>query len=61
MIVNTGLEEFCIVGNTDAELKEQIAQHINKPFTTQDLEKRKRLENSMFSNLNNVKKLLDLL
>jgi hypothetical protein len=61
MIVNTGLEEFCIIGNTDDELIEQITILISKPFTNKDIEKRKRLENSMFSNLNNVKKLIDLL
>ncbi len=61
MIVNTGLENYCIVGNNEIELQELVQQYFEIPFSQTELNKRKSLENGMFSNEQNANKLFELI
>jgi len=61
MVNNTGLEGFCHIGSTTDELKNLLVKYFAQSFTKHDIEFRKTLENSFFSNKINVEKLLKLL
>ena len=61
MISNTGLESYCLIGNSSSELLQKIDDLMSMTFTTEMIQKRKELENSMFSNSLNVIRLTSLL
>lgn len=61
MVVDTGLEKYCLQGNNAVELRELVDTCMSKEFCNMDLQKRKELENSSFSNSYNVDKLVQLL
>jgi Tat protein secretion system quality control protein TatD with DNase activity len=60
MVVNTGLEELCSIKDSSAEMAEEIKRLFEQPF---DMEEKKRREDVLlesFSNVKNVKKLIQL-
>ena len=61
MVVDTGLEKYCLIGNNAAELRQLLDTYMSKEFGDSDLQKRKELENSTFSNSYNVEILIQLL
>ncbi len=56
-VAGSGLESACHVGTTANAFREIIAQLYHQPFTTDEIELRKRLLNGMFDNEVNVKKI----
>jgi hypothetical protein len=61
MVVDTGLEPYCLEGNGNKELLPLINEYMHVEFDQFQLNKRKELENSVFSNSYNVDRLIDLL
>lgn len=61
MVVDTGLEPYCLEGNGNKELLPLINKYMHVEFDQLQLNKRKELENSVFSNSYNVDRLIDLL
>ncbi|MCK4661362.1 MAG: glycosyltransferase [Bacteroidales bacterium] len=61
MVQNTGLENFCSIKNTAEEIKTEITRLFKIPFTSEQIEKRKKILYSQFSNIENAKKIIKLL
>ena len=61
MVVDTGLEPYCLEGNGSKELLPLINKYMDVEFDQLQINKRKELENSVFSNSYNVDRLIDLL
>jgi glycosyltransferase involved in cell wall biosynthesis len=61
MVQNTGLEELCIVAGTADEMIEAIITNMNKPFTQEIIEKRKKVLQEKFSNEANALQLIKLI
>jgi hypothetical protein len=60
MVVNTGLEELCVIRDNAAEMAEEIGKLFVKDFDMKEKEKREKVLLGDFSNETNVKKLLEL-
>jgi hypothetical protein len=60
MVVNTGLEELCVIRDNAAEMAEEISKLFVKDFDMKEKEKREKVLLGDFSNETNVKKLLEL-
>jgi hypothetical protein len=62
MVKNTGLEELCSVKDSVNEIKNEIIRLMKIPFTSDDIERRKKiLRNNGFSNNFNINKLCKLI
>jgi hypothetical protein len=61
MVIDTGLEAYCNIGDSSTMLLEKTNELMNQSFTAEMLLKRKELENSIFSNSYNVNQLISLL
>jgi hypothetical protein len=61
MVIDTGLEAYCNIGDSSTMLLEKANELMNQSFTPEMLVKRKELENSIFSNSYNVNQLISLL
>jgi len=62
MVVNTGLEEMCIVADDSNEMKSQLKDIFNCPFSMQEIHHRESvLNHNGFTNQHNTLKLLELL
>jgi hypothetical protein len=61
MVQNTGLEDLCIVAGTADEMIEAIITNMNKPFTQEIIEKRKKVLQERFSNEANALQLIKLI
>ncbi|MBL4654356.1 MAG: glycosyltransferase [Bacteroidia bacterium] len=61
MVLNTGLEELCIIADSASEFKKQVKNLMEKPFDAIEVEKRKRILAENYSNEENAKKLIRLL
>lgn len=61
MVQNTGLEDLCIVVNTADEMIGAVLEYFNKPFTQNEIEKRKKVLYQNFSNQSNAKQLTQLI
>jgi glycosyltransferase involved in cell wall biosynthesis len=49
MIINTGLENLCIIKNSINEIKQAINQYFKIPFRQEDINKRKMILDNQFS------------
>ncbi len=58
-VMGSGLESACHVGTTANAFQEIVAQLYHQPFTSDEIELRKRLLNRMFDNDVNAKKIVD--
>jgi hypothetical protein len=61
MIENTGLEEACYEANTPDKFRKILIELIDLDFKLADLDLRKKVLLDKFNNLENAKKLGDLL
>ena len=61
MVQNTGLESLCSVANSPTEFKAKVQQLFELDFTQDLLNTRTALLQTTFSNLNNARKIVDLL
>ncbi|MES2593008.1 MAG: hypothetical protein V4608_14090 [Bacteroidota bacterium] len=61
MVANTGLEPFCSVIDTSAEMTKEINRLFETPFDPANKQKRELILFENFSNATNVKKLIALL
>lgn len=62
MVEKTGLEELCVIRNSASELKEAITTLIKKPFSSEEMESRKKiLQGGKFSNDFNTDRLLEMI
>lgn len=61
MIQNTGLESLCIEANGAEEMKAAILSTFGKEFDDEQIQKRKEILESDFSNFNNAKKIDSLI
>lgn len=61
MVLNTGLENLCIIKDSAEEMKNEILRLFELPINTSEREKRETILSEQFSNSVNVKKLIDLL
>lgn len=61
MVENTGLEELCIVGNTNKQIREAIQKIVSIPFKKQDIERRRSLLVHKFSNTRNAEHLIEII
>ncbi|MDP4266024.1 MAG: glycosyltransferase [Bacteroidota bacterium] len=62
MIINTGLEELCIIRDTKEELKSAVIEYFSKPFTNDEIKKRDVCMYAMgFSNKKNVDTLIEII
>jgi glycosyltransferase involved in cell wall biosynthesis len=57
-VAGNGLESACHIGTTANAFREIIAQLYHQPFTTDEIELRRRLLNGMFDNEVNAKKII---
>ncbi|OPZ95675.1 MAG: hypothetical protein BWY70_01943 [Bacteroidetes bacterium ADurb.Bin408] len=62
MVVNTGLEDMCIVADEPALMKEKLKELFTYPFTMQHIVNRQNVLNrNGFTNASNTKLLLELI
>jgi hypothetical protein len=61
MVVETGLENACIIADSPDEMKKMINQLANTTFTEKEIEKRKNILFSGFSNEKNILTLINLI
>lgn len=61
MLEKTGLEKFCIVRNSAAEIKDAVKEYMHHFFTHEMIDERKKIIDTSFSNKINGAKLLQLL
>lgn len=61
MVQNTGLEPLCSIANSPTEFKAKVQQLFELDFTQDLLNTRTALLQTTFSNLNNARKIVDLL
>lgn len=62
MVEKTGLEDLCVIRNSAEELKSSIKELMQKPFSEEELEKRKKLlQGGKFSNEFNTVRLLEMI
>lgn len=61
MIMETGLEELCTLGDDAASMKALLKKLFEVPFTKAGIEKREAVLKNKFSDEENVKKLVELL
>jgi hypothetical protein len=61
MVANTGLEDLCVVRDSAIEMAKEIEVLKNLPITMSNIEKRKKLLESTFSNQYNAELLLNLI
>jgi len=61
MIERTGLENFCIICDSAADIKAGIKEYMSQSFTGEMITKRKEILNTAFSNKINGTKLVQLL
>lgn len=60
MVVNTGLEHLCSVMDSPVDMAKEITRLFEIPFDMQEKQKREIVLSENFSNVNNVKKLIEL-
>lgn len=60
MVANTGLEHLCSVVDSPEEMAKEISRLFEMPFDMQEKQKREKILSANFSNVINVKKLLEL-
>ena len=60
MVINTGLENLCSIKDNAKEMAKEIIRLFEKPFEMDEKQKRKKILYENFSNVINVKKLLEL-
>jgi hypothetical protein len=58
MLRGTGLDDCCIIANTAEEMREEIREHMELPFTKGDIETRKRILSQQYDNSVNARRLL---
>ncbi len=61
MVGNTGLEKMCIIQNEYKKIPQRIQQLMKVNFTAENIEQRKNILNTTFSNVENAKKMINLL
>ena len=61
MIDQTGLEHLCHLANTSHEMIETIEELFTQDFTAEEIEKRKEVLETSFSNQGNARKIIGLL
>lgn len=61
MVQNTGLEAFCTIANSSAQFRKSLKQLWEKPFSLDELEKRKGFLDAHFNTTMNAKKLMELI
>lgn len=61
MVLDTGLENLCVVRDDASSMKEEVKKLFEKPFTAADIHKREDILREKFSDEQNVKKLVGLL
>lgn len=61
MVTEPLLKELCTVADTADAMKEEILRLMEPPFSTQEIERRKKILSGQFSNQKNAKKLAVLL
>jgi hypothetical protein len=58
MVSNSGLDNLCVVANTPEEIIQEINRCWEKEVSTNDLDSRKKLLSSDYSNMSNAKKMI---
>ena len=61
MVTNTGLEKLCVIADTVEGMKKEVIRLFEKSFDQTEIKKREEILMRDFSNLENVKKILQLL
>ncbi len=61
MVANTGLEELCSIQNTSEEITKEIIRLFELPFDMHEKQKRETILLANFSNVINVKKIVELI
>lgn len=61
MVLNTGLEQFCIIKNTPEEMVKSLKEIMNQTFSTKEINARKDKLAVSFSNIYNAKTTMKLL
>ena len=61
MVVNTGVENLCIVANDADEFKKNIKSLIAKDFPASEIKKRKEVINKLLNNTMNGQKIMNQL
>jgi hypothetical protein len=61
MVSGTGLDKLCYVRNSAPAIRQTIEALINAPFEQSKIEERRSLLESGYSNLENAKKLLQII
>jgi len=59
MVANTGLETFCVIANTAAQMKKEVKKLVKKEFTVEDKEARTAYLQQTFSTDKNAELLMD--
>lgn len=60
MVINTGLEELCVIRDNPAEMVGEVNSLFNQPFDMEEKQKREAVLLEKFSNTSNIKKLIEL-
>ena len=61
MVINTGLEELCVIKNSAHEMAIEIHGLFRLPFQTTEIKKRENILSHHFSNIETAKKLIAML
>ena len=61
MVTNTGLEELCSIKDSPEAMAQEIVKLFDKPFDMKEKQRRDSILSKNFSNVVNVKKIIDLL
>lgn len=59
MVINTGLDKVCTVSNTAAEMRKSLDVLMDVPFTAHQIEERRKVLGTQFSNSENARLILD--
>jgi hypothetical protein len=60
MLNGTRLDDLCIIGNDEQQLKQKIHELFSQEFTSSEIERRKEVLKVMYANATNAGKLIDL-
>lgn len=61
MVINTGLEDLCIIADSAADMKNEITKLFERPFEEAEIKKRQILLSNVYSNSINVQNVIKLI
>ncbi|MCH8904496.1 MAG: glycosyltransferase family 1 protein [Bacteroidetes bacterium] len=61
MLEGTGLDDLCLLGNSDESIRSLLNDYFNKPFESSEIQRRKNILEDKFSNASNAGKLIKIL